>query len=181
VELDALILADAASLPGDGKFYIHGGGLTRYDIPALPAPIPIAVLVRLRVENGDLEKEHRINLVLMGPLEIPNVEPIEILATPPEERPDLAEGQEQFLELPLTIPGIALRAGLYQLELRVNGRLAKRVPLPVVVSGEPGPEPVILELSQEGEPSSAVKRRKAKSSKSKRPSSPPKGKPKRQR
>jgi hypothetical protein len=67
------------------------------------------------------KKEHRLNLALIGPLDIPNVEPFEILALPPEETPDLADGQEQFLEIALTVPAVALRAGLYHLELRING------------------------------------------------------------
>ena len=136
MELDSFILADAVSVAENGKFYIHGGGLTRYDIPGLPAPIPIATLIRLRIEEGDLEKENRLNLALMGPLGMPNVEPFEILAVPPQDEPDLGEGQQQFLEMALTIPAVAVRDGLYQVELRVNGRLAKQVPLPVVVTEE---------------------------------------------
>ena len=140
MELDALILADAASTPGDGKFYIHGGGFTRYEISALPAQIPLAVLVRLKVTAKDAEQEQRFNVALIGPQGVPNVEPIEILAVPPEADPDLVEGEEQFLQVSLDIPAFAVRAGLYHLELRINGDLVRRVPLPVVVmNGEVSP------------------------------------------
>ena len=163
MELDALILADAATVTEDGKFFVHGGGFTRLDVPELPAAIPIAVLARLRVQDGDLKKDHQLNFALIGPTGVPNVEPINVLAMPPEAEPNLAEGQEQFLNVALTIPAMAVRDGLYHVELRYNGKLIRRVPLPVVVDKG---------MLQGIEPPKA----KPKTSKTKRPPPPPRKK-----
>lgn len=178
MELDALVLAEAITVTDEGKFFVHGGGFTRFDVPGLPAPIPIDVLIRLRVGDDDLKKDLRLNVALIGPQGIPNVEPIEVLAIPPKEVPDLAEGQEQFLQVGLTLPGIALRAGLYHVEFRLNGRLAKKVPLPVVVDERIGQE----EREPAGDsPSTPSGQQRAKTRKKKRPSPPPRKKQKRQR
>jgi hypothetical protein len=134
MELDTLILADAASTPFDGKFYIHGGGLTRYEIAGLPAQIPLGVLIRFRVSEKDAHLDHRLYVALIGPAGVPNVAPVEIQAMPPDDAPDLLEGEEQFFQIGFRIPAIAIREGLYQLELRHNDQLVRKVPLPVVVT-----------------------------------------------
>lgn len=134
MKFDALILADAATVVGE-KFFIHGGGLTRYEVPGLPAQIPLSVLIRFLVEDGDLDQEKRLTLTLLGPQGIPNVAPVEIGAvyTTPEAG-TVVEGQQQFLQIALSIPAVAVREGLYKVELRLDGKLAKRVPFPVVVN-----------------------------------------------
>lgn len=178
MELDALILAEAVTVTDEGKFFVHGGGFARFDVPGLPVPIPIDVLIRLRIEEGDLKQEQRLNLSLMGPQGIPNVEPIEVLAIPPTKAPDLVEGQEQFLQIALSIPGVALRDGLYHVELRINGRLAKKVPLPVVVDAKMGSGDV--EPPQK-RPSGPTGQQGTKPRKAKRPSPSPRKGQKRRR
>lgn len=180
MELDALVLAEAVTITDEGKFFIHGGGFTRFDVPRLPAPIPIDVLIRLRVEDGDLKKDQRLKLALMGPQGIPNVEPIEVLAIPPKKAPELVDGQEQFLQIALTLPGIALRAGLYHVEFRINGRLAKKVPLPVVIDENIGQEDFAVEPPQENPPEPSGQHR-TRPPKKKRPPPPPRKKQKRRR
>ena len=181
MELDALILAEAATATEEGKFFIHGGGFTRFDVPRLPAPIPLDVLIRLRADVADLAKEQRLNLVLMGPQGIPNVEPIEVLAIPPGSgEPDLVEGQEQFLQIALTIPGVALRTGLYHVELRVNGRLAKKVPLPVVLD-ERADQGGHSDEPPRGKPAGSSSRPRSGSSSGKKAPPPPRQRQKRRR
>src|SRR5215204_1091494 len=136
MKLDALILADAVATPNADKFFIHGGGITRIEVPELPADIPFQVLARFKVEPGDREQEHDVEFVLIGPQGIPNVDPIQLTAVPPAEEPDLAEGEEEYLNLPVGVSAFALREGLYQLEIYIGKKLARRLPLPVIEVGK---------------------------------------------
>jgi hypothetical protein len=149
MKLDALILADAVSTPPDGRFYVHGGGLTRYEIPGLPAMIPLGVLARLRAEDDDIGKESIFRFTLIGPTGLPNVEPVEASVTVEDHEMNRLEGEETFLNLGLQIPGLAVRDGLYRLELRMDGRIVRNVPLPVVVNKS-------LRLQEQQEPAPAA-------------------------
>jgi len=140
LKLDALILADATSTPPGGKFYVHGGGFSRFEVGALPASIPVGVLARLRIEKGDAIEGHAFRFALIGPLGIPNVDPIEYEVGSAGRTHDLVEGEEEFLHLSIQIPGIAVRDGLYHVEFRIDGRLVRKVPMPVVVNEALKPE-----------------------------------------
>jgi hypothetical protein len=134
VKIDTIILADAVSTPPDGKFYIHGGGFSRYEVPMLPFPIPLGVLIRLKIEEGDLDRPHHFRVALVGPTGNPNVPPIELEATAPPDVVGPAEGEERFANIALHIPAVAVRDGLYHLEVHVEDELERRIPLPVMVA-----------------------------------------------
>ncbi len=89
MELDSLILADAVSTPPDDKFYIHGGGFSRYEVPGLPFPVPLGVLIRLKVDDEDLHKSHQFLVAFIGPTGLPNVPPVEFVGTPPPKTTEL--------------------------------------------------------------------------------------------
>jgi hypothetical protein len=162
VKVDALILADAVSSPPDGKFYVHGGGLTRYEVAGLPAPLPLGVLARIKIGKEDHEQTHLIRFTLVGPTGAANVDPIEARITNAGEEPDRLEGEEEVLQLALQIPGVAVREGLYHLELQINGRVARRVPLPVVVNND-------LKLEVREEETTPPPRPHAKNTRSRKP------------
>jgi hypothetical protein len=162
MKVDALILADAVSSPPDGKFYIHGGGLTRYELAGLPAPLPLGVLARIKIGKDDLKKSNLIRFTLVGPTGAANVDPIEVRIANSHGEPDLLDGEEEFMQLALQIPGVAVREGLYHLELQINGRVARRVPLPVVVNND-------LKLEVREEEATPPPRPRAKNAKSQKP------------
>ena len=179
MEVDALILADAVSAPPDGKIYVHGGGFSRYEIPRLPAPIPLGVWIRIRVEDADIDKPHSIEVTLLGPAGVPNIPPIAVEAVPPSEGMEaLAEGEERFLNLALQLPAVAVRDGLYHLQLQIDGELAREVPLPVVVTGE-GDGALITREWPSPEPPPAIAKPKGKPKK--RPPPPPRKRAKKPR
>jgi hypothetical protein len=166
MKLDALILADAATVVGD-KYFVHGGGFTRYEVPRLPAPIPFSALVRFLVDESDFDKEHSLRLTLTGPAGIPNIEPVEIGAVyPSPDADDLVEGQQLFMQFALAVPAVALLAGIYHFELALDGKLLRDVPLPVVVN------PGLVPISPESAPAPSVARKETKP-KVKRPPPPP--------
>lgn len=168
MKLDAVILADAVATPNGDKFFIHGGGITRIEVPELPADIPFQVLARFKVEPDDRAQEHGLEFVLIGPQGIPNVDPIQLMAVPPAEEPDLAEGEEEYLNLPVEVPAFALREGLYQLEIYIGKEMARRLPLPVIEVGK-NSGPIYLGEPPPNRPSSKA-RPKARKKASKPPS-----------
>ncbi len=141
MELETLIVADAVSTPPDGKFYVHGGGISRLEVPMLPFPIPLGVLLRFRIDEDDLNRSHRVALVLIGPADIPNVPGIEFDLAPPEEPPTLAPGEEHFTQIGMQINAVAVRAGLHHLQVDLDGERVRHVPIPVIVAE--GPRPIV--------------------------------------
>ena len=162
MELDALIVADAVTTPPDGKFNILGGGIGRCTVPELPFPLPLGILARLKVADRDLNKTHTFLLQLIGPAGIPNVAPLEIRAHAPPDAGPRVEGEERFFHIGLEIPAVAAKAGLYYVEFHINGKLARRIPLPVVVGSDTQPVKAPARTKRAAKP------------KTKRPPPPPK-------
>lgn len=138
MRLNALLVADAVSAPADGKFYIHGGGLTRLTVPALPFPIPqLGAFVRLEIDEQEIGQTHEFRFALTDPDGgavgmFPQFRAK--LPKPPPEAPELEDGEQRFVVLALNIAGINVeRRGLHTLEFWVDGELLGSVPLPVTV------------------------------------------------
>jgi hypothetical protein len=67
VRLDFFVLADAANV-ADGKIYIHGGGLTRFNVLQFPSPMPqVAAVARFIVEDDDLGRPQPVTIDWRGP------------------------------------------------------------------------------------------------------------------
>ncbi len=153
MQLDSLIIADAVSTPPDDKFYVHGGGISRLEVPMLPFPIPMGVLLRLKIDDDDLRRSHHFRVALIGPLRRPNVPGIEFDTFAPDvEPPPLVDGEERFTHIALQINAVAVRSGLYRLEVHIDGELVRSVPIPVVLSGGRGRVATEHEWPHESEP-----------------------------
>ncbi len=136
MELETLIIADAVSTPPDDKFYVHGGGISRLEVPVLPFPIPIGVLLRLRLDEEDRGRSYQFRIALIGPLGQPNVPAIELeAAVPADELPQLVEGEELFTSIAVQINAVAVRPGLYHLDVDIDGATVRNVPIPVILTG----------------------------------------------
>lgn len=133
MELETLIVADGVSTPPDGKFYIHGGGISRVEVPQLPFPMPLGVLLRFRVDDDDLLRSHRIALVLIGPRGVPNVPGVEFDLAAPDDLPEAVAGEERFTNVGLQINAVAVLGGLYHLQVDLDGKRVRNVPIPVIV------------------------------------------------
>jgi hypothetical protein len=138
MRLNALLLADAVSAPLDGKFYIHGGGLTRLTVPSLPFPIPqLGVLVRLEIDESEIGQTHEFQFALTDPDEVsvglfPQF--TAQLPEPPPGAPKLEDGEQRFVVLAINFAGINVgRKGLHTFEFRVDGESLGAIPLPVTV------------------------------------------------
>jgi Family of unknown function (DUF6941) len=135
VRLDAFILADAVSTPGDGKFYIHGGGLSRFVVPMLPFPLGVGLFIRFEVDDADLTRQHHLRVVVYGPVG-PNLPPLDIVAEPPEEPSPLLPDEQRFMQVGLMLPLAVVRTGLYRVELELDGELVRSLPVPLVLDAE---------------------------------------------
>jgi hypothetical protein len=136
MRLDAFILADAASTPGDGKFYIHGGGLSRFVVPMLPFPLGVAAFIRFEVDDADIRQAHHFRVAVLGPVG-PNIRPIDFESIPLEEpSPLVLEGEQRFMQIALNLPLFVVRTGLYRVELHVDGDLLRSIPVPLVIAAE---------------------------------------------
>jgi hypothetical protein len=131
VHQTVLLIADAVSAPPDGKFYIHGGGLTRLTVPVLPFVVPqIGAFVRLEIDEDEVGQEHEFRFALTDPDGVPvglwpscRAE----LPPPPSGAPELEEGEQRFVVLAINIPGIQLgRRGLHRFEFHVDGECGER-------------------------------------------------------
>ena len=144
MEIDAFFIADhVVTHLADGKFYVNGGGFTRAEVPSLPTPLSLGVLVRIRLDDAEAKEEHHLKISLIGPSGNPNVEPVEGIAAPLGDDPNSLDGEETFLQMAVTIPAMIVREGLYQVELELDGEVVRRTPLPVAVR----PEKVLPETS----------------------------------
>jgi len=137
MRLDALLLADAVSAPPDGKFYIHGGGFTRFTVPVLPFTTQLGVFIRLELDEADITKQHLFKFSMTDPEEAFVLLPQELAGGPFEEgalaREALVEGEERYLALALMFGGVTFgRAGLHRFHFYLGEKLMRSVPLPVV-------------------------------------------------
>lgn len=133
MRLDAFLLADAVSTPpGDDKFYIHGGGLTRFVVPMLPFPLGVAVFIRFEVDDADIQEPHRFRIVVFGPVGM-NIQPIDLKSAAGEPTP-LLEGEQRFMQVGLNLPLGIMRTGLYRVELHVDGVLLRTIQVPLVLA-----------------------------------------------
>jgi hypothetical protein len=130
--LNALFLADAVSAPPDGKFYIHGGGLTRLTVPVLPLSLQIGVFVRLEVDESELGQTHEFRFALIDP-DGAAVGALPQFEAPLAEAIELAESEQRFVVLAMNL-GISVgREGPHRFEFFVDGERLGLVPLPVVL------------------------------------------------
>lgn len=130
MRLDAFILADAASTPGDGKFYIHGGGLSRFVVPTLPFPLGVAAYMRFEVDEAEIRRAHQFRVAVLGPVG-QNIRPIDFQNVP-EEPVQLLDGEQRFMQIALNLPLFIVRIGLYRVELYLDGDLVRSIPVPLV-------------------------------------------------
>ncbi|HXW82890.1 MAG TPA: hypothetical protein VEJ86_00655 [Candidatus Binataceae bacterium] len=63
MEIDFLQIADAAEAV-NGKLYMLGGGWTRFNAPAFPAPVRLAICLGLLVDSYELDRLRSVTFSL---------------------------------------------------------------------------------------------------------------------
>lgn len=68
MKLRVFLVADAVSLGEAGKFFVHGGGITRIEAESFPLTQPqLSVLVRLEREDEGLGTDHQLVVQVIQP------------------------------------------------------------------------------------------------------------------
>ncbi|MFN2451022.1 MAG: hypothetical protein ABR541_01560 [Candidatus Dormibacteria bacterium] len=65
MNIDYAFFADTATVPPDGKVYVHGGGFSAVSVPSLPARIAFAVVAGFRFGAEDANATHHVQLRLL--------------------------------------------------------------------------------------------------------------------
>lgn len=164
MRLDAFLIADAVSTPPDGKFYIHGGGLSRFEVPDIPFPMSLGVFARLEVSDDEAIASHNLLFALIGPTGRPNIPPLEIESGSEKSLEPLLNGEQRFMQIAFSMTALVIRIGLYRMEISVDGEQFGSIPLPVVLANARGQ---VTQLTQ-GTSTPATR------PKAKRPPPPPK-------
>lgn len=132
MRLDTLLLADHAAT-SEGKLYVNGGGITRFNVPALPFAIPmLSVIVRMLTDDRDVG-EHRFLLEFLNPDNVQALppEPVDVVVGP--RPPDAIPGEETFIQFVASFGGLPiLRSGIHRLRVSWDDKLIRELALPVV-------------------------------------------------
>jgi hypothetical protein len=138
MRLDSFLLADAATANADGRVYIHGGGITRFDVPGLPFGTPLSIYLRFIVDDDELSSPHEFEIEFTDPTGA-RVIPLPTLTFQPGEVINLPEGEEQYMQMALQFGQVGFtRAGVHTLVVRCDGKELRRMTLPVAVTEQGG-------------------------------------------
>lgn len=141
MQLDAFMLADAAAT-FEGKLYIHGGGFTRINAPAIPWVQPqLSIVIRLQVED-DWKPDNELGLRLFDPDGASVLPPI-VIPLPSEPPPAVPAGEEAYIQMVLGLGPIQFaQEGVYRFEVKLGEDVLRSMRFPVVaLSVEDLPEP----------------------------------------
>lgn len=139
MRVDCALLCDAATVR-EGLLHVLGGGITRVNRPAYPAPLDTMLAVRVMARPTELGKPHTLELLL-------NDDDGKMLAKVDLRfgvmDPSLIPpGEEASIPMPLRFPGVMLpKAGTYVYELRIDGNHQVSVPFQAVTVALPPTPP----------------------------------------
>jgi hypothetical protein len=132
-ELDYALLADAAQV-SEGKTYILGGGVSILYRADFPAPIGVVLVMQISYHRSEAETDHELRIQFMdadGNPVIPeirgNIHFGAALPSAPRNVPLVAPLMVGFPAFP-----VIQRAGEYAVEILLDGRHLKSLPLAVV-------------------------------------------------
>jgi hypothetical protein len=137
-EVDFMALCDYAQ--GDhGKLYIVGAGIDTVTVASLPAQVNVAVALRLTFTRGEVGRPHRVELLLQDE---DGGRVLDLNGTvTPAAVPNLPAGWPVGAQVAFNLNVPIRQAGLYSIELLVDGASKKSVPLRVQVSAPPTAAP----------------------------------------
>jgi hypothetical protein len=140
MRLETLLVADAVSAPPDGKFYLHGAGVTRFNVPQLPTFVHMGILVRFELDEHEPYARHQIAIHLTDPKEMDLLKGgPELWTDVPTEPPEYVEGEQRFIAVVINLGGLMIQQeGMHHLQVDLDGVTVRAVPLPVVLLVPPG-------------------------------------------
>lgn len=143
MRVDCALLCDAVTTR-EGLLHILGGGVTRLNRPSFPAPLGVALALRIMVHPTEADRSHAIEARLLTEdgEQIGIAEVAFEVALSGEERP----GEELAVATALSLQNVPLPdAGAYSFELLIDGVHQASVPFVAQqrssqLEPEPGPD-----------------------------------------
>jgi hypothetical protein len=126
MRIDTALLSDAATVR-EGLLHILGGGITRINRPSFPAPLGVALALRVMVHPTEANKTHQLTVYLLDEDgdQLAEVR-IEFGINDPSA---LDVGEEASLALPIGLHNVAIPdAGSYSFELLIDDIHQRTVP-----------------------------------------------------
>jgi hypothetical protein len=119
VRIDCALLCDAATVR-EGLLHVLGGGITRANRPEYPAPLGMAMALRILVHPTEAGDPHNLKMLLQA-ADGEKVAEFD-LQFGLNEPTGLDPGEEASLPVPVPMAGIVLPApGSYSFELLIDG------------------------------------------------------------
>jgi len=141
MRIDCALLCDAATVR-EGLLHILGGGITRANRPAYPAPLGMMLALRIMIHPTEVDRPHQLRIQLQ------DADGGQIAAMDAQinvgDPAMIAPGEEASLPLPLGLPPqVALPdAGRYSFEILIDGTHQASVPFTAT----------LVEAPEQGEP-----------------------------
>ena len=130
MRLDVVMLADHAAVC-EGKLYVNGGGITRFQVPTVPFALPgLGVVLRFRTYPEDMG-EHQFQIAFINPdgLQVLPPDPVPVLVESPR---DGLEGEESFAQVVLGFTGLPiLITGMHTFRISWDDELLREFCIPV--------------------------------------------------
>ena len=128
MEVEFLILADAVQAV-NGKIYMLGGGWTTLHA-TMPTTHPLGIALGFRVPWLETNQVHRLEIKMMDADGAPVIPPIQ--AELEMGRPPGLRGADQTAVVAVNAPVQFTKTGRYEVQVAVEGQVAKAVPFDVV-------------------------------------------------
>ena len=129
MEVEFLILADSVQAV-NGKLYMLGGGWTTLHALAIPTTHPLGIALGFRVPWLETNQVHRLEIKMMDADGAPVIPPIQ--AGLEMGRPPGLRGADQTAVVAVNAPVQFTKTGRYEVQVAVEGQVAKAVPFDVV-------------------------------------------------
>jgi len=129
MEVEFLILADSVQAV-NGKIYMLGGGWTTLHA-TMPMTHPLGIALGFRVPWQETNQVHRLEIKMMDADGAPIIPPIQAqleMGRPPGLRP----GADQTAVIAVNAAVQFAKTGRYEVQVAVEGQVAKAVPFDVV-------------------------------------------------
>jgi hypothetical protein len=134
VRIDWAMLCNAAERPPGGLLYILGGGIDTFRGPEFPTRFTAALVVRLLAAPSETGTRHSLEIRLVPEgesRELPG--PIVVSVGPLAVPTDLPAGWDMTANVLTSLQGLRIpRAGLYRIDILLDGEHARSVPFRAV-------------------------------------------------
>jgi hypothetical protein len=138
MELDYALLADAAQI-SQGKTYILGGGVSILRRSDFPAPVGVVLVMQFTYHRSEGEADHQLRIEFMdadGGAVLPEIHGELHVGGP---QPDVPVNVPLVAPIVISFPPFPAikRPGAYSVEILLDGRHLRSLPLAVVQQGSP--------------------------------------------